>query len=36
MKSHVAGFWTLEVSREAVAPNLANAETVCTHELPNK
>ena len=36
LKSQVAGYWTFEVSREAIIPDLKNAESVCTHELPNK
>ena len=36
MKSQIAGFWTFEVSREAMKPDLFNAESICTHELPNK
>jgi len=32
----VAGYWTLEVSNEALQAQLGNAETICTHELPNK
>ena len=36
MKSQIAGYWTFEVSREAVRPDLFTTESICTHELPNK
>jgi len=36
LKSQIAGYWTFEVSSEESRPDLATADTVCTHELPNK
>jgi len=36
LKSQVAGYWTFEVSREAIKPDLATADSICSHELPNK
>ena len=32
MKSQIAGYWTFEVSREAVKPDLNSSESICTHE----
>ena len=36
LKSQVAGYWTFEISTEMIKPDFAKAQTVCTHELPNK
>ena len=36
LKSQIAGYWTFEVAREAVRPDLNTADSICTHELPNK
>lgn len=35
-KSQIAGNWTFEVSREAVKAELGAADSICSHELPNK